>query len=74
MQFGVIGRVSLYRSNITTMRKEIFAYVKEEYNIEPDYPWARTPDCAILRHRHNRKWFAAILVVQENKLVYWTVH
>lgn len=56
------------------MRKEIFAYVKEEYNIEPDYPWARTPDCAILRHRHNRKWFAAILVVQENKLVYWTVH
>jgi len=50
------------------MRKEIFAYVKEEYNIEPDYPWARTPDCAILRHRHNRKWFAAILVVQENKL------
>jgi len=49
-------------------RNEIFTYVKETYNVEPDYPWVRTPDCAILRHRHNRKWFAAILDVEANKL------
>ena len=49
-------------------RDEIFIYVKDTYNIEPDYPWARTPDYAILRHRSNRKWFAAIVNITADKL------
>lgn len=49
-------------------REEIFVYVKEKYGIEPDYPWARTPDYAILRHNITRKWFGAIVNITEAKL------
>lgn len=51
-----------------TNREEILAYAKETYGIVPDYPWARTPNYAILRHGHNRKWFGAIVDVTEDKL------
>lgn len=49
-------------------REEIFVYVKDKYNIEPDYPWARTPNYAILRHNTNRKWFGAIVDITADKL------
>lgn len=49
-------------------RQEIITYVKSTYNIDPDYPWARTPESAIFRHPHNRKWFGAILTVTADKL------
>ena len=49
-------------------REEILKHVKEQYGTEPDYPWARTPNYAILRHKHNRKWFAAIIDITEDKL------
>lgn len=49
-------------------REEILAYVKERYGILPDYPWKRTPNYAILRHPHNRKWFAAVIDITEDKL------
>ena len=49
-------------------RKQVLAYVKDKYDVEPDYPWMDAPNCAILRHTHNRKWFGAILDVSENKL------
>ena len=49
-------------------RKEILMYIKEKYGAEPDYPWPRTPNYAILRHRHNRKWFGAIVDITEDKL------
>ncbi|MDV0447287.1 hypothetical protein MsAg5_11690 [Methanosarcinaceae archaeon Ag5] len=49
-------------------REEIFVHVKEKYGVEPDYPWMRTPNYAILRHAGNRKWFAAIVDVSKDKL------
>lgn len=49
-------------------REEIFLYVKEKYGIEPDYPWARTPNYAVLRHKNNHKWFGAIVDITEDKL------
>ena len=49
-------------------RKQVLAYVKEKYGVEPDYPWMRKPNYAILRHRHNRKWFGAIVDITEDKL------
>ncbi len=49
-------------------RREIFIYVKVKYNIEPDYPWVRTPNYAILRHETSRKWFGAIVDITEDKL------
>ncbi len=49
-------------------RDAIFIYAKDKYNIEPDYPWAKTPQSAILRHKSNRKWFGAIVNITEDKL------
>ena len=49
-------------------REEILLYVKDSFGIEPDYPWARTPKYAILRHGNNRKWFGALIDITEDKL------
>lgn len=49
-------------------REEIFIYVKEKYDVEPDYPWIKNPNYAILRHKTSRKWFVAAVDVTENKL------
>ncbi|MDR2712852.1 MAG: MmcQ/YjbR family DNA-binding protein [Clostridiales bacterium] len=49
-------------------RKEIFAHAKDKYNTEPDYPRARNPNYAILRHRASRKWFCAVVDITEDKL------
>lgn len=35
-------------------------YVDHIYECKADYPWARYPDYAVYRHRHNRKWFAVV--------------
>ncbi|MDR2866818.1 MAG: MmcQ/YjbR family DNA-binding protein [Methanomassiliicoccaceae archaeon] len=50
------------------MRGDVFSYVKERYGVDPDHPWERTPDYAILRHTGNRKWFAAIVDTTEDKI------
>ena len=49
-------------------RKAVLEYVKTQYNIEPDYPWRRNPNYAILRHGGGRKWFGAIVDITEDKL------
>lgn len=49
-------------------RKEILEFVKIQYDIEPDYPWMRTPNFAILRHKANHKWFCAVADITEDKL------
>ncbi len=49
-------------------RAEVLEYVNEKYGIAPDYPWMRTPNYAVLRHLHNRKWFGAIVDVTADKL------
>lgn len=47
-------------------RQQIFEYVKQRYQTEPDYPWADTN--AVLRHKENRKWYAVLLMVRQDKL------
>ena len=50
------------------MREAVFRYVKEKYNIEPDYPFSTVPTYPVLRHGDNRKWFALIMDVPREKL------
>ena len=45
-------------------QEEIFKYIKEKYNANPEYLWEDTPDSAIFRHNKNRKWFALIMKVK----------
>ena len=49
-------------------RKEIFAYAKEKFDTEPDYPWFKYPDYAVLRHEGDGKWYGIIMSVPRIKL------
>lgn len=47
-------------------RKELFEWAKETYGTEPDYPW-NDWNC-VLRHKHNNKWYALVMEIEERKL------
>ena len=49
-------------------RQEIFAYVKEKFDTEPDYPWLKYPDYAVFRHDGGGKWYGLIMKVPRIKL------
>lgn len=49
-------------------RGAIFAYVREKFGTEPEYPWARYPRYAVLRHRQGRKWYGLIMDVPPDRL------
>ena len=49
-------------------RQEILAYAKEKFNTDPDYPWSKYPDYAVLRHEGNGKWYGLIMKVPGIKL------
>lgn len=48
-------------------REQIFKYIKENYNVNPEYLWENTPDAAIFRHSSNRKWFSLIMHVKDEE-------
>lgn len=49
-------------------REEIFTYTKGKFGTEPDYPWVKYPDYAVLRHKDSSKWYGLIMTVQRIKL------
>ncbi len=49
-------------------RTEIFGYAEKNYATKPDYPWAKTPNYAILRHKGTCKWYGAIIDIPAGKL------
>lgn len=49
-------------------REALLTYVREQFAVEPDYPWAKYPNHCVLRHLGNRKWFAAVLEVSRKTL------
>jgi predicted DNA-binding protein (MmcQ/YjbR family) len=51
-------------------REDIFSYVKKEYKVEPDYPFDKNCETAVLRHENTRKWFALVMYVKADKLGY----
>ena len=44
------------------MVSQVLDYIKGEYDCEPEFLWARTPNNAAFRHQGNKKWFAALLL------------
>jgi predicted DNA-binding protein (MmcQ/YjbR family) len=50
-----------------TKREEIFTYVKDKYGTEPDYPWVKFPNYAVLRHSEET-WYGLIMNVPKEKL------
>lgn len=53
---------------MNTLRFEIFDYAREKYAAEPEFPWLRLPDYAVLRHSDNRKWFGIVMDVPRDRL------
>lgn len=49
-------------------RDDIFKYVKNKYNTDPEYLWSRHPTYAILRNKENNKWYGAVLDIPKAKL------
>ena len=47
-------------------RQELFAWAKETFGSELDYPWDDW-NC-VLRHKHNNKWYALVAEISEHKL------
>lgn len=50
------------------LSQAVLDYAVGEYGTREDHPFKRYPDYRILRHEHNRKWYAALMVVEWEKL------
>lgn len=46
----------------------LLACAKQRYGTVPDYPWAKFPDYAVLRHAQHRKWYCLAMRVQGSRL------
>ena len=49
-------------------RAEVFEWVRSQYGISPDYPWEGDDEDAVLRHPHNKKWFALVMEISANRI------
>lgn len=49
-------------------RESLLAYVKEKYDITPEFPWLRFPRYAVLRHAGSGKWFGVIMDLPRHRL------
>ena len=43
-------------------------FVKTNYNTDPEFLWAKTPDFSVLRNLANRKWYGIIMVIPASKI------
>lgn len=51
-----------------SLRTAVLAYVKKKYQTDPDYPWKRDRESAVLRHQDNHKWYGLIMNIERKKL------
>lgn len=49
-------------------RKQVLDYIREEYEVLPDYPFHKSPEHAVFRHKRSRKWFGLLMRVPGGKL------
>ena len=49
-------------------RQQLFEHISQTYQIEPDYPWKKHSEYAVLRHPRHRKWFALVVPLDSHKL------
>lgn len=58
--------MSMSYKSAQTLR--LLDYAKNNYATEPEFLWAKTPDCAVLRNSNSRKWYGIIMVIPANKI------
>ena len=42
-------------------KEELFGFIRDEFDVDPDYPFLNDRESAVFRHRTNRKWFALFM-------------
>ena len=47
---------------------QVIKFIKEEYNVKPEYPWSDSPNTFVIRHNDNSKWFAIVMDIPYNKV------
>lgn len=51
-----------------SLRKQVYDYISNKYDAQPEYLWFKFPQYAVFRQKQNNKWFGIIMNVQKNKL------
>lgn len=49
-------------------RNDVIEYIKETYEIIPEYLFKSDPECCVFRHRHSNKWFGIIMNISADKV------
>lgn len=49
-------------------RTDIFRFARKAFGVEPDYPFAKYPHYAVLRHADSGKWFGLVMDVDRQRL------
>lgn len=58
-----IGGNERMKRGAKNLREEVLRFVKDTYQMEPEYLWRRYPTYAVLRHEENNKWYGIIMEV-----------
>lgn len=48
-----------YKNAVTAQAVQ---YIRDNYGVEPEFLWIKSPDNAAFRHHADKKWFAALLL------------
>lgn len=48
-------------------KQDFLAYCQSTFSTVPDYPFDEDFETAVLRHAHNRKWYAIVMRVSRRK-------
>lgn len=51
-----------------TQREQVIRWAMEQFGVEPEYPWADSPEAFILRHPNSGKWFGVVMAVGRDRL------
>ena len=49
-------------------KEELSGYIKAVYGVSGDNPWPKYADNIVYRHPNNKKWFALLMPVREDRL------
>ena len=49
-------------------RQMVYDYIKQKYNVMPEYPWRKYGGNAVFRHSDNNKWFALVMDIQRDRV------
>ena len=49
-------------------RDDFEKFVIQNYDASFDYPWKKSPENEVFRHKNSKKWFALVMSVQKKWL------